>query len=369
MKNPTSDAHYTGEARPGQSRETDPDIWWRPERHGARRPRLLARGAVTRAVRAWFEAEDFVEVETAALQVSPGNETHLHALATTVAAPNGQISPRFLRTSPEFACKKLLAAGETRIFDFARVWRDRERGALHAPEFTLLEWYRAGAPYESLMEDCAALLGVAARATGRDLFGFRGRTMDPFAPPERLTVAEAFARFAEVDLLASIGPEGATDRDILAGAAREAGVRVAEDDTWSDVFSRVMVARIEPRLGIGRATILCEYPLAEAALARAKPDDPRLAERFELYACGVELANAFGELTDPAEQRRRFEADMDEKARIYGERYPLDEDLLAALELMGPACGAALGFDRLVMLATAASHIDEVLWTPAPGGG
>ena len=155
-----------------------------------------------------------------------------------------------------------------------------------------------------------------------------------------------------------------TDRDALAAAAREAGVRVAEDDTWSDVFSRVLVERIEPNLGIGRPTILCEYPVAEAALARPKPSDPRVAERFELYACGVELANAFGELTDPAEQRRRFEAEMAEKERVYGERYPIDEDFLAALAHMPPASGSALGFDRLIMLATSAQRIEQVIWTP-----
>jgi len=154
------------------------------------------------------------------------------------------------------------------------------------------------------------------------------------------------------------------DRDALAAAARGVGVRVAADDTWADVFSKVLVEKVEPALGVGRPSLLYEYPVAEAALARPTPADPRVAERFELYVCGVELANAFGELTDPAEQRRRFEAEMDEKARIYGERYPIDEDLLAALEIMPPASGAALGFDRLVMLASGAERIEQVIWTP-----
>jgi lysyl-tRNA synthetase class 2 len=278
--------------------------------------------------------------------------------------PDGTKTPLYLHTSPEFACKKLLAAGETKIFDFARVWRNRERGPLHHPEFTLLEWYRTGAPYEPLMADCAALLALAARTTGRSRFAWRGREMDPFAEPERLTVAQAFERHAGLDLLASVGADGATDRDGLAAAARATGVRVAEDDTWSDVFSRVMVEKIEPNLGIGRATILSEYPVPEAALARAKPTDPRVAERFELYACGVELANAFAELNDPVEQRRRFETEMAEMTRVYGQAYPIDEDFLAALAVMPAACGAALGFDRLAMLATGASHIEDVLWTP-----
>ena len=182
------------------------------------------------------------------------------------------------------------------------------------------------------------------------------------APPERITVAEAFDRFAGVDLMAVL-----EDREALASAAAAAGLRTAPDDTWSDIFSRVIVERVEPALGIRRPTILCEYPIHEAALARPKPGDPRVAERFEVYACGVELANCFGELTDPAEQRRRFEADMDEKARLYGERYPIDEDFLDALALMPPASGAALGFDRVVMLATGAAHIDQVVWTPVGG--
>jgi lysyl-tRNA synthetase class 2 len=348
-----------------QAPSTSP--WWRPENHADRRPFLLARNRIKAAFRAWFEARDFLEVETAALQVSPGNEAHLHAFETAALTISGEATPLYLHTSPEFSCKKLLAAGEQRIFDFGKVWRNRERGALHHPEFTMLEWYRVGEPYQALMDDCAALLALAAETAGTLEFRFRGQACDPFAAPERVTVAQAFERHAGVDLLASIGPGGETDRDALAGSAAAAGIRVADDDTWADVFSRVIVEKVEPNLGVGRATILCEYPAAEAALARPKPGDPRVAERFELYACGVELANAFGELTDAGEQRRRFEAEMDEKARVYGERYPLDEDFLAALAIMPEASGSALGFDRLVMLAAGASRVDQVLWTPVAG--
>ncbi|MDR7118940.1 EF-P lysine aminoacylase EpmA [Caulobacter sp. BE254] len=341
--------------------------WWRPENHADRRPFLLVRNRIKAAFRAWFEARDFLEVETAALQVSPGNEAHLHAFETAALTLSGGSAQLYLHTSPEFSCKKLLAAGERRIFDFGKVWRNRERGALHHPEFTMLEWYRVGEPYQALMDDCAALLALAAETAGTLEFRFRGQACDPFAAPERVTVAQAFERHAGVDLLASIGSGGETDRDALAASARAAGIRVADDDTWADVFSRVIVEKVEPNLGVGRATILCEYPAAEAALARPKPGDPRVAERFELYACGVELANAFGELTDAGEQRRRFEAEMDEKARVYGERYPLDEDFLAALAIMPEASGSALGFDRLVMLAAGASRVDQVLWTPVAG--
>jgi lysyl-tRNA synthetase class 2 len=342
-----------------------PSPWWTPARYADRRPLLAARSAVTRAVRAWFEEQGFAEVETGILQVSPGNETHLHAPRTELTAGDGTRTPRYLRTSPEFSCKKLLAAGEARIFEFARVFRDRERGDLHLPEFTMLEWYRANATYDAVMADSIVVIAHAAQATGIGQFSFRGRVADPFAEPELVTVAAAFERFAGIDLLATI-TDGEGDRAGLAAAAK-ARVRISDDDTWSDIFSKVLVEHIEPNLGQGRLTVLFEYPVPEAALARAKTSDPRVAERFEVYACGVELANGFGELTDASEQRHRFTQAMDEKARRYGERYPLDEDFLAAVAHMPESSGVALGFDRLVMLASGALRIDQVVWTPPAG--
>jgi lysyl-tRNA synthetase class 2 len=339
--------------------------WWSAARHTDVRPFLAARAAVTRAVRAWFDEQGFTEVETAILQVSPGNETHLHAPRTELVASDGARATRYLRTSPEFACKKLLAAGQTKIFELARVFRDRERGNLHLPEFTMLEWYRAHATYDAVMADCVVLIAHAAQATGIGRFSFRGRTADPFAEPELLTVAGAFERFAGVDLLATV-VDGKGDRAKLAAAVGQQ-VRLKEDDTWSDIFSKVLVEHVEPRLGHGQLTVLFEYPVPEAALARAKPSDPRVAERFEVYACGVELANGFGELTDAREQRRRFLEAMDEKQRRYGERYPLDEDFLHAVEMMPEASGVALGFDRLVMLASGAARLEQVVWTPPDG--
>jgi lysyl-tRNA synthetase class 2 len=336
--------------------------FWSAHVHADRRPVLLARARIVAALRAWFSAADFVEVETGVLQVSPGNETHLHAFATTLAAPDGTALRLYLRTSPEFTCKKLLAAGERRIVEFAKVFRNRERGALHHPEFTLVEWYRAGESYETLMADCAAILAQAAAAAETQQLSFRGRSADPFAEPERLTVAEAFTRYAGIDLLATL-PDGEPDRDGFASAACGAGIRVADDDRWGDIFSRVLVEKIEGNLGNGRATILDQYPAVLSALARPARDR-RVAERFELYACGVELANGFGELTDAALQRARLQREMAEKERIYGEHYPLDEDFLAALAQMPQACGIALGLDRLVMLATGASRIEQVLWDP-----
>jgi elongation factor P--(R)-beta-lysine ligase len=335
--------------------------WWTRAVHEDRRALLLARNRLKAALRSWFEEQGFVEVDTACLQVSPGNEAHLHAFRTELVQPGGAARTLYLHTSPEFACKKLLAAGEENIFTFAPVFRNRERGRLHHPEFTMLEWYRA-APYVRLMTDCAELLQLTADVTGRRLWSWNGVEADVTRPPQRVSVAAAFETLAGVRLLESI--DGAsTDRDLLARAAQSAGHRVAEDDTWADIFSRVLT-HIEPKLGRGAATLLDEYPGVEAALARPAPHDPRVAERFELYVCGVELANGFGELTDAGEQRARFEAEMAEKQRVYGERYPIDEDFLAALAHMPPASGVALGLDRLVMLATGAQSIEQVIWTP-----
>ena len=338
--------------------------WWAPHVYADRRDFLKARGRIAIAARAFFQAEGFEEVETACLQVSPGNEVHLRAFATDLVAGDGSASHMYLHTSPEFACKKLLAAGEERIFTFARAFRNGERSALHHPEFTMLEWYRARAPYATIMLDCVALARAAAEAAGARMLSWRGAAADPFAEPEFLTVAEAFSRHAGLDLMAALD-----DRPALAEAARRLEIRVADDDDWSDLFSKILNVAIEPQLGRGRLTLLTEYPAREAALARLKPSDPSVSERFEMYACGVELANGFGELVDPQEQRMRFEAAMAEKRKRYGAVYPIDADFLAALEIMPEASGVALGFDRLVMLAAGAERIEQVLWTPvAPKG-
>jgi len=340
--------------------------WWTPHRHADRRQGLLARGRIRAAFRSYFEALGFVEVECGALAASPGNEAHLAGFAAEAIAADGSRQTLYLHTSPEFAAKKLLAAGETRIFDFARVFRNREAATpLHVPEFTMLEWYRAREPYAAVIADTLNLMRLAADTTGATAFAYRDRICDPRAEAERLTVADAFSRYAGVDLLASLDEQGQGNRETLAGAATAAGHAVADSDTWADIFSKIIVT-IEPQLGAGRPTVLCEYPRCEAALARAAAHDPRVSERFELYVCGVELANGFGELTDPAEQRARFEAEMTEMQRLYGERYPIDEDFLAALAIMPEASGVALGFDRLVMLATGSRSVADVLWTPAP---
>ena len=334
--------------------------WFSPQRHRDRRPFLLARNRIVKGIRSWFEGRDFLEVDCAALQVSPGNETHLHAFGTNLIQPDASVERRYLHTSPEFACKKLLAAGETRIFNLGHVFRNRERTLTHSPEFTLLEWYRANEAYEVIIEDCVGLVKLAAEVAGTRQFNWRGRTADPFAAAEWLSVAEAFRKYAGVDLLATV--EG--NRPNREALAKQCPVQFTDNDSWSDIFSRILVEKVEANLGNGAVTVLHEYPAVEAALARVCAHDARISERFELYACGVELANGFGELTDPVEQRRRFEAEMQLKEKLYGERYPIDEDLLAALQLMPPASGVALGLDRLIMLATGATRIDQVLWTP-----
>jgi lysyl-tRNA synthetase class 2 len=335
--------------------------WWDRQTHADRRPLLLARGRTMSALRAWFADEGFIEVEPACLVTSPGLEPHLHPVAAQVMDDARAPRARYLHTSPEFAMKKLLAAGEERIFSFARVWRDREGGPRHSVEFTMLEWYRADASYEKLMADCARILRIAAGATGTATLRHAGQETPAAAAPIRTTVAVECARHG-IDLLSTLGGD-APDRDALAAQAVAAGLTVAPDDSWSDIFSRIQTALVEPALGPA-ATILDAYPAPEAALARRQPGDARLAERFELFVCGLELANAFGELTDPVEQRARFEADMDLRERLYGDRLPLDEDLLAALPHMPPAAGCALGFDRLMMLTTGAPRITDVMWTP-----
>jgi lysyl-tRNA synthetase class 2 len=326
----------------------------------------MRRAAIARAFRQWFAAEGLVEVETPALQVSPGLEPHLDAFATTLKAPGGRDGRGLrLHTSPEFAMKKLLVAGEPNLFQLARVFRNGERSATHHPEFTMLEWYRSGADYRALMDDCASLLRRAADAAGCDRLRWRDQDCDPRAEPERLSVQQAFAAYCGIDLLATAPDPRSPDRARLRREANRIGVRCAADDRWDDIFFRIFMERIEPKLGIGRPTLVHDYPVSMAALSRAKPGDPRVAERVELYVAGLELANGFSELADAHEQRRRFEADMDLKERIYGERFEIDEDFLAALAHGLPDCaGMALGFDRLVMLACGADRIEDVLWAP-----
>ncbi len=330
--------------------------WWRPEAYAARRPALLERAALLRRMRDWFHGQGFVEVETPALQVSAGMEVHVATFAAELSEPGGRSRALRLHTSPEIAMKKLLVAGEPRLFQFARVFRNGERSATHHPEFTLLEWYRAGAGWRDLIPDCEALLALA----GPEL-RWNGRRVATAAPFERLSVAAAFRDRLGLDVLAA-------DRAGLAAACREEGLEPEREDSWEDLFFRLFLNRIEPHLGLERPTVLHGWPARMAALARIDADDPRTAERFEIYVGGLELANAFGELTDAAEQRRRFEAAARERRALHGDDLPIDEDFLSALEHGMPAsAGIALGFDRLAMLAVGADRIEDALWAPVAG--
>jgi lysyl-tRNA synthetase class 2 len=340
--------------------------WWRPDRFAARRDRLEKRGRILGVVRNFFAARAYVEVDTPALQVSPGLEPHLRAFKSLFHDPDhDRTMERYLHTSPEFAMKKLLVAGMPHIWQLAHVFRDGERSATHHPEFAMLEWYRAGATYQDLMDECEALVRASQYAAGTDAFIWRGHTADARRAWQRTSVADAFQKYCGIDVLATAPDPLAPDLERLAAAARHLGIEPHPGDDWEALYFRIFLERIEPALGLGAPTILYDYPLPMAALSRRNPRDPRVAERFEVYVCGLELANAFGELTDAAEQRTRFAADQAKKQALYGETYPVDEDFLAALEHGLPPCaGIALGFDRLVMLATGAEDIEQVLWAP-----
>ncbi|MHA1108834.1 MAG: EF-P lysine aminoacylase EpmA, partial [Alphaproteobacteria bacterium] len=342
--------------------------WWRPDLLAARLPNLRARNGIAGALRDYFANADFTEVDTPALQICPGMEPHLTAFATDLREPFDEGSRRlYLHTSPEFAMKKLLAGGMERIFQLTRTWRNAERSATHHPEFTMLEWYRAGQGWRAVAADCEALVRAACavstgRRGGKTDFYRDGKSCDPARDWDYVSVADAFERYCGIDLLATAPDASNPDRDALAAQARRIGFRAGDGDDWETIYFRLFLERIEPNLGIGAPTILFDWPLSMAALARQSPHDSRVAERFEVFICGLELANGFGELTDAAEQRRRFEADSARKQALYGYSYPIDEDFLAALAHgMPESAGIALGFDRLVMLCTGAATIEEVI--------
>jgi lysyl-tRNA synthetase class 2 len=327
---------------------------WHPESLAARRPFLRRRTQLVEATRAFFVARGYAEVETPYAVPTPGEEVHLRAFRTEREFTDGQRRPLWLHTSPEFAMKQLLVAEAGPIFQLARVWRNGEGSDLHAAEFTMLEWYRPGADMDALIEEASAYL----RAVLPTVVTCRGVTTD-LSRIERLTMADAFDRHVGADVLATSG-----DASALAAAA---GTRLRDGEIWEDLFFRLLLEQIEPQIGRAHPTFLTHWPAAQAALARRDPADPRVAERFELFVCGIELANAFVELTDASEQRARFEADRARRHALSGPDWPLDEDFLAALSFgMPPSAGIALGFDRLAMIAAGADRIEQVLWL-APG--
>jgi elongation factor P--(R)-beta-lysine ligase len=329
-----------------------------------RREAARARAKLSAVVRAFFAERGYDEVETPCLVPAPGMEPHIDAFGASFTPEGGGAArPLWLHTSPEYAMKRLLAEGFPRIFQLARVFRNGEVSAAHNPEFTMLEFYRAEADYDAIMQDLESLVDRAARALAGDTRVRRGgRELDLAAPFERLTVADAFARHVGIDLLACDGDAGRL-RDALAGAGATGG---RADDSFDDLFFRAFLERVEPALdATGRAVYVIDWPAPMAALSRLKPSDPRVAERFELYAGGLELANGFSELTDAAEQRRRLDEERSLRAKLGRSVYPLDERFLGAVGRMPRAAGVAVGFDRLLMLLAGAEGIDDVLLFPA----
>jgi lysyl-tRNA synthetase class 2 len=328
---------------------------WHPESLAARLPFLRRRALLTAATRAFFTARGYTEVETPYAVPVPGEEVHVGTFATDRFGTDGARYPLRLHTSPEFAMKRLLVAGAGPIFQLARVWRNKEGSDRHAAEFTMLEWYHPGATMDALIAETTAFLRSVLPPAVTS-----GGVTTSLAAIERLSLAEAFARDVGADLLATAG-----DASALAAAA---GERLRDGEDWEDLFFRLLLGRIEPKLGQSHPTFLTHWPAAQAALARRDPADPRVAERFELFVCGMELANAFVELTDAAEQRARFEVDRARRHALYGgPDWPMDEDFLAALAHgMPPAAGIALGFDRLAMIATGADRIEQVQWMTVP---
>lgn len=329
---------------------------WRPEIFAARKPFLLARGRILNAVRQWFQKEGFLEVDTPALQVCPGMEPTLRPFQTILEEVDRETRPMGLHTSQEFAMKKLLTAGAGPIAQIAHVFRNGERSATHHPEFSMLEWYRPHAEWRTIADDACTLIQVAADAA------LPLKPSPSFAPSGRVEHVSVKAAFE-----ATMGFDPITIQDDIAAiraATEAAGIRTEPNDGWDDIFFRGLLNRIEPGLGAAAPVVLHSYPARMAALAKLDAADPLIAERFEVFAGGMELANGFGELTDAEEHRSRFAKDLAEIHAAGGVRM-IDEDFLDALTHgMPESAGAAMGFDRLVMLATGASHINDVLWLP-----
>lgn len=338
-------------------------MWWQPRKFSEKLPYLQSRMALIRAIRFFFDNHSFFEVETPVLQVCPVMDAHIHAFKTELKGLDlKRERDLYLHTSPEFAMKKLLVAGVPRLYQLCHVFRNGEGSRLHSPEFTILEWYRAPGDYTDIMDDCVGLLRHCAEKLEVSTYRHREHSCNPFADWQKMSVAEAFDHYAGIPL-----GDYLDDRDGFSAAIAGKGIRVAADDRWDDLFFRVMAEKIEPHLGMDVPTFLYDYPVSMASLSRRKPEDPRYAERFELYVCGIELGNAFSELTDAAEQEKRFYEEMAIKNKLYGETYPLDKDFIAALKHGLPESGGiALGVDRLAMLASGADDIDLVLWAGKP---
>jgi len=337
---------------------------------------LIRRSAILAAVRDFFAGRGFLEVETPILVRHPGMEPNLDPFATRLRRHDGVEFAAHLITSPEYSLKKLLAAGFEKVFEITKCFRNGEpwgeAGAgerpTHNPEFTMIEWYRAGADYTAIMKDVEEMVAeLSERTGGKGRVTYQGRTIDFRLPWPRLSVAEAFGRYAGIDLGRAMD-----DHEWFRRAAADRGALITAQESFDDVFFKVFLRDIEPELGMpaaeGRAArplILHDYPGTMAALARLKQPERRYAERFEVYCLGLELANAFSELNDADEQRRRLETERAERLRAGKAAYDIDEQFLDAVADMPDSAGIALGLDRLVMLLTDAPSIRDVLFFPA----
>ena len=331
--------------------------WWHPDIFMKKIPHLQERARIFGQVRAFFNARGYLEVETPALQVAPCMEAHIQGFKTELVSADRQSKREmYLHTSPEFAMKKLLVAGLPKIYQLAKVFRNCEGSRWHRPEFAMLEWYQSGMDYKDMMAETMDLI----RHILRKPVMAHSRACDPAMDWEKITVVDALQKYAGVDISAHLG-----DLTHIRAEAARINVYVSPHDDWENALLKILMEKVEPNLGAPAPTIIYDYPVSMAALSRPKPEDGRFAERFEVYICGVEIANAFGELTDAKVQRERFVADVALRKKVYGEDYPVDEEFLAALEHGLPPCsGNALGLDRLVMLAAGVEDIDLVQAVP-----
>lgn len=323
--------------------------------------RLVMRARIIQLVREFFISQGFVEMETPLVVHAAGQEPYLDPFQVSFLGPQQEKVPAYLITSPEYAHKKLLAVGFKKTFEITRSFRGGEPwGGTHNPEFTMIEWYRAGADYKKIMGDVERMVYGVARSTKQIKIPYRGRSIDLTPPWEKLSMQKAWERYAGIKKGADI-----CNRKILLKLCCERGYRVKKTESYDDLFFKIFLTEVEPKLGVEKPTFLFDYPVSMAALARKKKNDPRWAERFEIYAGGLELGNAFSELNDAKEQRKRFLGEQSLRRKLGKPFIPLDEDFLNALSHMPPSAGIAFGIDRLVMLLTDAKSIDEVVAFPA----
>jgi len=330
-------------------------------------PFLLNKNKIISAIKNFFQTENFIEVDTPILQYSPGMEVHLFAFETTFDNINNTDKQKlYLHTSPEFSMKKLLSFGLENIYQFTHTFRNEVISPTHYPEFMMLEWYRTGHNYEKLMDDCEQILKASLTAIGKDFFQYKNKKCYIKNGIEKLTIAEAFQKFCNFDILSTIDNPQNPSPIFITPFAKKLNIKVSDCDTWDDIFEKIMFEYIEPNLGLQKPTILYEYPIHQAALSAPKKDNSNLAERFELYVCGVELANAFTELTDAKKQKERFIHDQAEKQKIYGTTFPIDYEFLSSLKTLKSCTGIAMGIDRLAMLCNHTNDIKDVLWIEIP---